>query len=194
MKTKIFIVGAGGHAKVVSEIIQMQENYEIVSYIDESGSVASFLGKPVFRNLDDLTASFPNILHGFVAIGNNSARKKWHLFLKENGYNIPWFAHPKSVVSSSSVIGDGSLVCASAVVAPSAQLAESVIINHGAIIDHDVQVGSFTHISQNSAICGAARVQEECLIGPGTMVEKMALVPGFTQTGSNAIFCSSAVR
>ncbi|ASD63967.1 NeuD/PglB/VioB family sugar acetyltransferase [Bdellovibrio bacteriovorus] len=174
-KKPIFIIGAGGHSKVTSEIITSQ-NWEILAYIDEGSTSDHFLGKPVFKSLEQAESANPSVDHAFIAIGNNEARSKWANILSKNDYTLPHFVHPSALVSPSAQLSQGVLVCAMAVVGPSAIVGQGTIVNCGAIIDHDSVVGSFAHLSQRVLVSGGAKIGSNALVGPGSIIEKLAAV------------------
>lgn len=186
-KQPIFIVGAGGHSKVVTDAIDAHSEWNIIAYLDENSKANTFLEKPVFTNLDELKQKFPTLSAGFVAIGNNQIRKQWQITLKKNAFKIPWFSHPSAQISPSATIGPGTLIAAGVILSASATVGEGVILNSGAILDHDSEAGEFCHISQAVILCGGAKVGAECLIGPGCIVEKGAVVPHSTMLPSNSV-------
>ncbi|MGZ3769081.1 MAG: NeuD/PglB/VioB family sugar acetyltransferase [Bdellovibrio sp.] len=186
-KKQILVVGAGGHARVATEIINAQNHWEVAAYLDENLQTKTLLCKPSYTSLEEVNSNFPNIRDAFVAIGSNLARKKWHINLKKNNYNIPCFRHASAMISDSASIGPGTLISAGAIVGAAAIIGEGVIINTGAILDHDTSVGDFSHISQGVVVCGVARIGDEVLIGPGCVIEKMASVPSSTIISANSV-------
>ncbi|WP_374079951.1 acetyltransferase [Bdellovibrio bacteriovorus] len=176
----ILVVGVGGHSKVVSEIIRQNQQWEIAAYIDEGSSLCNFLGRQVITTLNEAREYFPTTKYAFVAIGSNEARKKWHALLQKNDYNIPSFIHPTAWVSDSALIEDGVLVCAKAIVGASCFVGEGTILNCSSVLDHDSQVGTFSHISPGTIVCGGGRIGSNSLIGPGSVIEKLAYVPDNT--------------
>ncbi|WII71812.1 acetyltransferase [Bdellovibrio sp. 22V] len=180
MKKQILVVGAGGHSKVVTEIVNMSSEWEIVAYLDEQPKADLFLGKPVFTSLESLKFHFPAVRFAFVAIGQNNIRKLWHESLEKNDYNLPWLKHPTAEVSASAQIGSGTLIAAKSFVGPDAKVGRGVIVNTAAILDHDSSIGDFSHLSQGAIACGGAQISAEVLIGPGCILEKMAVASATT--------------
>lgn len=174
-KNQILVIGAGGHSKVVTEIINSKAEWEIVAYLDENVEASTFLAKPLVKTIEEAKQFFPYVNNAFVAIGSNLDRRKWHAILKKNGYQIPWFNHNPSIVSLSANIGDGSLLTTNSVAGPSCVIGEGVIVNTGAILDHDTIIGSFAHIRQGSIICGGAQVEPDFVVSPDSVIEKTFL-------------------
>ncbi len=190
VKTPIIVIGAGGHSKVVSEIISGSA-WEIVAYVDEGSTAASFLKKSVFKTLEQAQSFNPEVGHAFVAIGSNDARSRWSNILLNNGYTIPHFIHPSASVSPDAELSQGVLVCAMAIIGHSAKIGNGSIINCGTIVDHDSIVGSFTHLSQGVVVGGGAQIGSNSLVGPGSIIEKLAVVPANVVLPSATVFATA---
>ncbi|MFV8250665.1 hypothetical protein [Bdellovibrio bacteriovorus] len=188
-KSEVLVIGAGGHAKVASEIIQ-QNGWVVAAYIDEGATSAAFQGKSVFKTLESARDSHPDVKYAFVAIGANTIRRKWHLFLVENGYNIPMFIHRTAWVSESASIDAGTLICANAVVGADCKVGPGAIINCGTILDHDSKVGAFTHLSQGVITGGTVSIGNNVLIGPGSTLEKLSMVENDTQISAMTLIAT----
>lgn len=180
---ELFVIGIGGHAKVVAETAQVL-GWSICAFIDEKSSATTYREREVYRSLEEAKAQHPHTQFAFIAIGSNENRKRWYNFLIENDYTLPTLLHPSAVISTSAVIDAGTLVCANSVVGAECHIREGVIINTGAIVDHDTAVGAFTHVSQGAIACGGVQIGAECLIGPGTVIEKLSCIPDNTQISS----------
>ena len=166
----IFLVGAGGHGKVVLDALLRSD--VAIDEICVSDDDTALLGK----ELCGLRINIPIIQEGteqgvfHIAIGNGQIRQNLHSQLLGTGSMPLSVVHPDAVVSRFSTIGAGSFVAARAIIAPSAAIAEGVIINHGAVVDHDCTVGSFSHIAPNATLGGAVQVGARVLIGAGANI------------------------
>lgn len=169
---RLFIVGAGGHAKVVMDAVTCAAS--------GSGPLPSFLvvddnstvhGKKVLgvEVVAALPASLDEHDRFHVAIGNNAARERKYVELAGR-LEAATVIHPRSSVCASAVLGAGSFVAAQAVVGPDAVLGEKCIVNHGAVVDHDCQVGAFCHIAPNATLAGNVRVGKRVLVGAGANI------------------------
>ena len=100
-------IGAGGHAKVVIEILKLTQVCEVVGLLDsdEQKRGREVGGVPVIGD-DSLLESLYNegIRHAFVAlgsVGNNSARRRVFDAAQKIGYSIVAAIHPHAVISES---------------------------------------------------------------------------------------------
>ncbi len=73
---KVIIIGAGGHAQVVADILQLGGKSVPLGYLDDNPQLLghSYLGLPVLGNMEQISA----IEHDrvIVAIGDNARRKQ----------------------------------------------------------------------------------------------------------------------
>jgi len=137
----IRLIGDGGHAKVVRDVINAQF--------------------PRWRLL--LNQWFgPNYV--FVAVGNNAHRRK-----EVHSSRGPFITliHPDAWVSPSAHIGRGSIVMAGAVIQANVQIGAHCIINTGASVDHDCVIEDFVHVAPGVNLCGGVHVGEGCLLAVG---------------------------
>ncbi|KYG62283.1 hypothetical protein AZI87_17280 [Bdellovibrio bacteriovorus] len=176
MNKQIFIVGCGGHSKVVTDALVATQRWDIVGYIDEVPKSSEFLGCPVFNSLTNLYAKFPSVKSAFVAIGDNEKRRLWYKILEDNNHTLPWIAHPTACLSPTASVGAGTLIGAKSFLGASSKVGRGVIVNTGAIIDHDCEIGDFSHMSQGAIACGGVVVGSNVLIGPGRVVEKLSKI------------------
>ena len=140
MKTNIAIWGAGGHAKVVADVLRLS-GCEIVGFLDNVNNDRkgqSFYGSAVLGGdevLEDLLRQ--GIRDIIVAFGDNKLRLQAAHQLLIMGFRLATAIHPKAVCAEDASIGEGSLVCAGAVIGPSSKVGRNAIVNTQASIDHD---------------------------------------------------------
>ncbi|MGB5076110.1 MAG: hypothetical protein WBO17_01355, partial [Sphingorhabdus sp.] len=136
-----YIIGAGGHARVVVDSI-LQSGSANLRILDAkpANTFGPFLGRFEVMTLD-LTVLAGHSCH--VAIGSNEARKQICEELKKWSANLFSVVHPSGTISRYGVIGMGCFVAAGSIVGPGATLGIGTIINHGAVVDHDCRVGEY---------------------------------------------------
>ena len=137
----IRLIGDGGHAKVVRDVIN-----------------ASI---PKWRlRMNDWFG--PDYV--FVAVGNN-----WHRRKEVHMSRGPFITliHPDAWISPSARIGMGTIVMAGAVIQADVTIGRHCIINTGASVDHDCIVEDFVHVAPGVNLCGGVRVGEGSLLAVG---------------------------
>ncbi len=201
MNKNVIIIGAGGHGKVIADIVALN-NDTVTGFLDDrETAIADFniLGK-----VNDIAKYADGKTQFFIAVGNNHARKK----IAETYSSVVgncWYTavHPTAVISEDSQIGLGTAVMALSVINPGAKIGNHCIINTASIIEHDNSISDFVHISPNSvitgtvnigcctwigagcAVCNNVSIADNCIIGAGSTVIRDITEPG-TYVGSPA--------
>ena len=109
----VLVYGAGGHAKVVAEILRLN-NYRVVGFIDGVNAGrkdTDFYGAKVLGGdevLGDLLRS--GVKHVVVGFGDNRLRVKTADRLAEMGFRLLTAIHPNAVCAADVTIGDGTVV------------------------------------------------------------------------------------
>jgi len=171
----VVIVGAGGHAKVVIEILR-SSGIRIAGLTDSNPDKFSLLGSPVWGDDGVLSELFAKgARKGFVALGDNEMRLEAGLRLRRLGFEIVNAISPRATISPSARLGRGIAVMPGATINAEARIDDFAIINTGAIVEHDAVIGLASHIGPGAALAGGVRVGEGAFVGIGASV-----VPGCT--------------
>lgn len=184
--------GAGGHAKVVIEILRSMPDYEIVGLLDtriERG--ANVLGVEVLGD-DSLMAELKErgIEHAFIgvgSVGDSQPRRQLYEKVVGFGFQIVAAIHAAAVVSITAQIGVGPTIMAGAIVNADAVIGDNVIVNTGAIVEHDCVIGDHSHIATGARLAGGVHV------GPGSHIGIGAVVRQEIKIGAGAIVGAGAV-
>lgn len=191
--TKAVGLGAGGHAKVVIEILRLTGHVECVALLDPDERLwnGEVLGVPVLggdRLLSDLFAQGVTVVFmGIGATSRTSPRQKLYQLARSLGFGAATAIHPSAVISPSAQIGRGPTIMAGAIVNAQARIGENVIINSGAIVEHDCVIGDHAHVSPGARLAG--RVQ----VGDGTHIGLGACVRDWSRIGRNVTVGAGAV-
>lgn len=164
---KVVILGAGGHAKVIADIINKSGD-EVVGFLDDNLDIQNniiYLNKKVLGTTNDIDKY--KDYYFVIGIGNNKIRKK----LAEK-YNLKWYTaiHPNAVIGNNVTIGEGSVIMPGVVINTGTSIGSHCIINTSSSIDHDNVIENFVHISPGSHLCGTVKVGEESWICAGVTV------------------------
>jgi sugar O-acyltransferase (sialic acid O-acetyltransferase NeuD family) len=177
---KMHIIGAGGHAKVIVDIINLIP-LQIEGVWVENNTDKLFLS----YSLGDLK-SFKLKKNGefIIAIGNNYARKRIANDLEHTNVIA---IHPSSSAANSATIGVGSVLMANASLNAHATIGEHVIINTNASVDHDCKIANFVHISPQVGLAGNVEVGEGTHIGIGACVIQDIKIGKWATIGAGAV-------
>lgn len=164
---KVIVCGAGGHCRVVLDILLAGDEYEPVGLLCEES--CDVLGVPVIGTDDDMARIYSEgIRCAFVAIGNGRIREKVTEALLRTGFQLINVISPRAIVSAHAQIGQGVLVNHGAIVNAGAVIHDGAILNTGCTVDHDSEIGRFAHIAPGVHICGKSRVGDRTLMGVGS--------------------------
>jgi acetyltransferase EpsM len=162
------IIGAGGHAKVISDILKAN-NEKVAGFYDDQPDVRldglKHLGK-----IKDIREGFSSDFQYIIAIGHNRIREKIALDLQEIGVRFGTAVHPSAVIGSDATIGEGTVVMANGVVNHSSAIGSHSIINTAATVDHDCCIGDFVHVSPGAHLAGNVQVGKGTHIGIGSSI------------------------
>jgi sugar O-acyltransferase (sialic acid O-acetyltransferase NeuD family) len=173
---RIVILGAGGHARVLIDLVR--EGYRdriIVGTVDDDPSAApDCLGVPLLGASDRLeqlrSDGIEEALLGVGAVTNNALRARLYRRLRDSGFHVPTLIHPRAAVEPSARMLPGCQIFAGAIVGSAVALGENVIVNSGAVVSHDCVIGSHVHITPGAILAGAVTVGENSVIGMGVTV------------------------
>ena len=167
MTSLCVVYGAGGHGKVIAEILAAC-GQKVECFIDDKVSGTEVISLPVYPAAEWLF-SHPD---GRVAlgIGDNVARERAAVRAQQAGCAILTVVHPAAVIARSARIKEGAAIMPGAVLNPDCEIGEGAIINTGAIVEHDVRIGRFAHLSPKSAAGGGAQIGAYAHIGMGASV------------------------
>jgi UDP-perosamine 4-acetyltransferase len=169
-RQRIVVLGAGGHAKVVLELLWAMGTFEVVGLL-AAHPADKVMSVPVLGG-DELLPELlqKGVTAAAVAIGSNAARQRAGENLLAMGYMLPALVHPSAFVSPSATVGCGAVVMARAIVGTLAAIGELAIINTGAVVEHDARIGTAAHIAPRTALAGGVSVGDRALVGIGSAV------------------------
>lgn len=178
-------LGAGGHAKVVIDILRTAASFRIEGLLDPSSELwhTSVSGVPVLGDdslLEDLLRK--GVRHAFLGVGgvgDNRPRVRLYSLIQDSGLKVVPAIHPSAVISPAAEIGPGPTIAAGAIVNSHAEVGENVLLNTGSIVEHDCLVEDHVHIATGARLSGGVSVGRGAHIGAGATVrERVRIGPG----------------
>lgn len=188
-KEKIFVFGASGHAKVVIDIIEKQNLYEIAFLVDDDLSLKGqeFFGYPVIGGKEDLLAQTGAPSKSLVAIGSNSARGAVAAWLVKHHYNLVSAIHPSAQIGRDVSVGSGSVVMANVTINSATSIGKNAIVNTRASVDHDCKIGNNSHIAPGATLCGTVAVGDGSFVAAGATVIPDLIIGKNVTVGAGAV-------
>ena len=172
----MFLYGAGGHAKVIMDILKA-EGKLVEALIDDNEGVDELMGVKVLHNVNC------GISPLIVSIGNNRIRRS---IAEKVDAVFGMAVHPSAIVSGSAKVDVGTVVMQGVIIQACVQIGSHCIINTGASIDHECVIDDFVHISPRVTLCGNVHVGEGTWIGAGTVVIPGVKIGKWTVIGAGS--------
>ena len=140
MCKQTIIIGCGGHARSVVDILLYADPKMDIVFVDSHAKKDEYLyGFPIIK---DKVITETDLL--FIALGDNTERAA-----SATKYSAHFFS---TIISKTAHIGlettikEGVFIGNFVHVGPQAFINQHTIINNGAIIEHEVQIGAYCHI------------------------------------------------
>lgn len=180
------IIGAGGHGKVIADMM-LRQGMQVIGFVDDDPSTIghSILNLPVLGKTLQWRDFAPDGM--VVAVGNNTIRQKIIERLEQDT-SPPWITviHPNAVIANSVQIGEGTVILAGAVINVDTRVGKHSIINSGATVDHDGRIGNFVHIAPGVNLAGGVSIGKGTLMGIGSHAIPYSTIGEWVTVGAGA--------
>jgi sugar O-acyltransferase (sialic acid O-acetyltransferase NeuD family) len=172
----IIILGAGGHARVIADIV-IRRGDKFLGFLEDNPAAEHVMGYPILgASADSVRLCREHNAKAVIGIGKSEIREKLAAL-----YALPYYTaiHPAAVVAADAQIGAGTVIMANAVVNTGTVIGCHCVVNTLAGVDHDCAVGDFAHISPNAVLCGNVRIGKSTWICAGaTVSNNITVCPG----------------
>lgn len=181
----LYIIGAGGHAKVVVQVFESKKN-KVTAILDSDPAKAGkmLLDHPIYPIHDENLSSPAQFI---IAIGDNLVRKKNFEAMLSRG----WFAvNAIDVVSNfgkNLTIGVGNVFFPYSCINSETKIGNNVIINTHAVIEHDCSISDHSHIGPNATLCGGVSVGTGTFIGAGATIIPGIKIGAWSVIGAGSV-------
>lgn len=191
MTKTLYILGAGGHGKVVADAAIKMNQWKTVYFLDDQKVGQRILNILVKDSISKATKYKSNYAEFIVAIGDNSSRKRIQRHLELSNCQIATIIHPFSSIGTDVQIGRGTVIFAGVVINPSAVIGVGCILNTSCSVDHDSNLGDFVHLSPGGRISGAVTVAGESWIGTNSTLINNINIAGKCIIGAGGVVIKS---
>lgn len=174
MAKVIYILGAGGHASVLVDILK--QNKLAISGLfspDIDFAREALSGIPIYENEDKIFESRCNtitLVNGVGSLPGSKLRVKLFNKFSAQGYSFLQVISERSIISDFAKLGKGVQVMPGAIIQAGAVIGDNSIINTGAIIEHDCIIGAHNHIAPGVTLSGQVKTGDYVHIGTGATV------------------------
>lgn len=179
--SSLVLYGAGGHAKVIYDII-LSNNLLLEYLVDDNPPADFFHHLEVYKPTEELLRNHKII----VAVGDGKSREIIVDRIK-NQCEFTTLIHVSAFVSRFSEVGEGTVVMPQVCVNAEVKIGKHCIINTSSVIEHDCIIEDYVHISPSVTMAGNITVKKRAQVGIGARI-----IPGVT-IGEDAIIGAGAV-
>ena len=185
MNKKVIIIGSGGHAKSIANII-IKSGDELVGFLDDNKPAGTVildeLKLKVIGNVSDCLKYSENEF--VIGIGDNKTRKEM-----VDKYDLKYYTaiHPSANIAIDTKIGEGTVIMPNATINTSSQIGKHCIINTGAIVEHDNILQDFVHISPGASLAGTVAIGYSTHIGIGATIKNNIEITSNVIVGAGAV-------
>src|SRR3954470_13847742 len=186
----VLIAGAGGHGRVVLDILRAAGQHVVVGFLDANRDLhgTEVAGVPVLGHLNLLAKlKAKGVAGAIVAIGDNRVRRSYAEKLATAGLTLVNAVHPSAVISPTAVLGQNVVVAAGVIICTEARVGDSAILNTAAAIDHECEIGEAEHLAPGVRLAGRAWVGGGCFIGIGASILRCLKVGEHSIVGGGAL-------
>ena len=194
MHKKVIIIGAGGHAKVIADIIEKSGD-EVVGFLDDNKEIGTTIINE-YKVIGDLNNRFTMAvtkenLEFIIAIGDNKKREEI-----SHSPNLKFYTaiHPSAQIGLDVRIEEGTVIMANSCINSSAKIGKHCIINTGAIIEHDNIIEDYVHISPNATLGGTVKIGESTHVGIGSIVKNNITICKNCTIGAGAVVVKNIIE
>ena len=180
------IIGSGGHAKVIIDIVEKEGKYNIVGLLNAHPKLGKkILGYDVLGKDTDLPkfAEIHAIKGIIIAVGDNFTRSKVVTYAKENCVELSFFSaiHPQTAIAPDVKIGQGTVIMAGVSVNATSSIGDFCILNTNSSLDHDSLMGDFSSLAPGVTVGG------ECQIGKYSAINIGAILLPRIKIGAHSV-------
>ncbi|MFA7254795.1 MAG: acetyltransferase [Candidatus Omnitrophota bacterium] len=174
MKLPVIVLGAGGHARVLLDVLRLCK-VKVLGVTDAQPSHVDKrkLQTPVLGTDKAVLAYSPKkvlLVNGLGSVSVTPKRAEIFKYFKDLGYHFAKAIHPSAIVAKDVQLGEGVQVMAGSVIQTGCKIGNNTIINTRVSIDHDCNIGSHVHIAPGAVLSGGISIGEGCHLGPCSVV------------------------
>lgn len=169
---KLVILGAGGTASIVKDVIEainnVQPTWQIVGALDDNPSLigGSIAGIKVLGNIDEAkNYSDCYFISSIAHPQNRLVRRNIYDRAKNQGCKFATLIHPRAIVSLDAKVGEGCFIDANCMISGLVELEEDVFLLNTCSVSHESRICAHTTLSVNVKVSGGVVVGSDCYMG-----------------------------
>jgi acetyltransferase EpsM len=189
----VVILGAGGYAGVLQEILALRPDLHLLGCTDKAFGLSErspdeHYSLPILGDddaLPQIQAENP-YLQAVLGLGPDLMEVRVRLMQVLDLQQIPAVTaiHPRAIVSRTAQMGDGVVVAAGAIVGPGVRMGRHCVVNIGASVEHDAVLGNNVFVGQGARIASYVDLRDNVVVEMGASINsRVQIGPGARVTG-----------
>jgi len=191
-EAQLILLGAGGHAKVLLDLLQAS-GLSVIGVCDPhlaASGRSHWRDIPVLGNdlaLEDYQPGRIELVNG---IGGEGRQALFERFSALN-YRFASAVHPSVIMASGLTVGQGVQLMAGVIVQSDVSIGANSLVNTGAQLDHDTQLGAHVHVAPGAILAGDVSLADGVFVGPGAVLGRGVQVGEGAVIGAGSVVLSS---
>ena len=186
MNDKWVIIGCGGHARSIADVIVYNDEKADIVFLDEKAQKEeTIFGFPVVHDFD---VSNERVI---VGIGDNLKRIEMSLKYYNNLCNV---VSKNAYVSKFARLGRGIFIAHQAHVGVLTSVDDFVVINTAASVDHDCQLKIGSFVGPHATLCGKVMIGKRSFVGGAAVVRDGISVESEITVGAGAVVIKNLIE
>ena len=174
INNNVLLIGAGGHASVLLEIL-IELKINVIGYVSQipasnKNLFSSFVWYKNDQDILKFDKSNISLVNGIGSLPGNRSRSEFYCKYKELGFSFANVISKDAKISSYATLEEGVQVMRGAIIQTGSEIGANSIVNTGSSIDHDCSIGSNNHIAPGVSISGNVTSGANVHFGTGSSV------------------------
>ena len=174
MTLPVILLGAGGHARVLIDILRLRAIPLLGVAVPEPSEIDRSTHELCVIGDDEAVCSYSPgavlLVNGLGAIKITEKRQRIFEYFKCRDYYFTQVIHPSAVISHDVHLAEGVQIMAGAVIQTGSRVGKNTIVNTRASVDHDCLIGDHVHLAPGVTLSGGVVVGAKTHIGTGAVV------------------------
>ena len=181
------VVGAGGHALEILDILIAQNKTDNLVFYDEIGSELLFEGQfSILKSEEDIRIHFSKDPRFILGVGNSSIRELfYHRFTNLGGKHLP-IQGLGNCLSTKSTCSQADIMSL-CFIGPSTVIGLGTLINTAAKVHHEVTIGHFCEIAPGAILLGKVSIGNNVLIGANATILPKVKIGNNVTVGAGSV-------
>lgn len=195
MDKPVLILGSGGHATVLLDIL-ISQNVRILGVVSPSidpkrKAIFDFKHYGCDSIIGTYQADEIYLVNGVGSLPDSQIRREIQEKFTNLGYKFASLISDDAIVSPSVTFEEGVQVMAGVIIQASAYIGRGSIINTRAVVEHDCEIGSNNHIAPGVTLSGYVRTGHNVHVGTGANVIQNIVIGDNVVVGAGATVTKS---